>query len=88
MESTRRIFHNVDERKSQEGQVFPEHTSVKLIKILLPKRERARDWAIHLRHERNVENCWALPISEETTKIAVLACEIGVMGKAKTFKDW
>lgn len=88
MESTRQIFYSIDKRKSQEGQVFPEHTCVMLIKMLVPKRERARDWDTYLKHQRNVENCWALPILEETTEIVILACEIGVMGKTKTFKDW
>jgi len=43
MKSSRRIFYDTDERKLQEGQVFPEYTYVMLIKMLLPKRERARD---------------------------------------------
>lgn len=44
MESTRQIFYNTDERKSQEGQVLPEHSCVMLIKMLIPVRERAGDW--------------------------------------------
>lgn len=67
--------------------MFPGDTCVILIRMLAPESERARDRAIHLRHQKNIENLWALSISEETTKIVTLACEIGAMGKAKTFKD-
>lgn len=86
MESTRRIFYSIDGRKSQEGQVFPEHTCVMLIKMLVPKKGESK--GLSLRHRWNIENYWASPILEYTAKIVILACETGVAGKVKTFKDW
>lgn len=44
MKSTRQIFYNIDERKLQEGQVFPENSCVMLIKMLIAIREGAGDW--------------------------------------------
>lgn len=44
-DSSRPIFYNIGEGKSQESLGFPEHTSVMWIKMLAPKKERAKDWA-------------------------------------------
>lgn len=36
-----KTFTTLMKEKSQEGQVFPEHSCVMLIKMLIPVRERA-----------------------------------------------